>query len=333
MTTSSPAGGSNHRLGGRAWRVTAVLAALLLTASIHAPVPGWADPLPGREWFLDAAHLDAAGAWTRSTGTGVTVAVIDETGLDPGRPELAGSVVDSGYADLNATTLRPDGGSQGQFHATWAALLIAGHGGGAQGEQGLAPDAKILGLHLQTSSYLPDSLRYAVDHGARVVSISLTYPDEPAGLLDAVRYAQNHQVIVVASAGNEGRGANERKFPAACPGVVAVAGSDQHGQSWPGSESGPQITVAAPAVDIPLVYSNPPELTLSGTSFSAPLTAAEAALLLGIHPGWTAGQVIRTMITTASGGGGRIDDRLGYGIINPVAALNAPPPADTTNPL
>ncbi|WP_188316717.1 S8 family serine peptidase [Solihabitans fulvus] len=313
-------------------RAVAVFAVLLTAALAGAP-GALADALKDREWFLDAAHLNAAQAWPTSTGKGVTVAVVDTTGLDRNRAELTGSVVSSGTLTA-AGELRDDGGSQGQFHATWAALLIAGHPDSPDGQQGLAPGAKIISVHIPESpASVADAIRYAVDHGARVVSLSLAFDFAPTGICESVRYAQEHDVIVVASAGNDGQAFNPKKWPSSCAGSIAAAGSDQHGQAWPQSESGPQIVLAAPAVDIPLVYSDPSTLTLSGTSFCAPLIAGEAAMLISAHPDWTSGQIIRAMIASASGGGKRIDDHLGYGVIDPVAALRAARPAERSNPL
>jgi subtilisin family serine protease len=102
----------------------------------------------------------------------------------------------------------------------------------------------------------------------------------------------------------------------------------------PYSHSGSDVTVAAPGVDIEVPYPNGQYGLRSGTSQAAPWVSGEAALIIGLHPDWTAGQVIRVIIgNTVQGSGQRVDDHVGYGVIDPLKALGASAPTDTSNPL
>jgi hypothetical protein len=123
--------------------------------------------------------------------------------------------------------------------------------------------------------------------------------------------------------------------------VLDVSGVDSNGHKYSFGHSGPDVSVAAPANDIEVgVVNGQYDNTHSGTSFAAPWVSGEAALLIAAHPSWTSGQVVAAIIdnTVQSAGGQtkagtRVDDNVGYGLIDPVAALGAAEPSSTANPL
>ena len=140
--------------------------------------------------------LDAEAAWSVTRGAGVTVAVID-SGVNPDVSDLSGSVITG--PDYTGVSTSPASRNWG-VHGTWMASLIAGHGhdGGLSGVVGIAPAARILSIRVipdrgdpHYSQYereqetviqqsLADGIRYAVAHGAQVISMSIGY-SAPSG--------------------------------------------------------------------------------------------------------------------------------------------------------
>lgn len=308
------------------WSTTGVVAltgALLLTS---APVAS-ADQVRDAQWPLTV--YNAAKVWKTSQGAGVTVAVID-SGVDSSQPDLVGQVLPgkdfSGAGD-------PHKDNEG--HGTGMASLIAGHGHGASssaGVMGLAPKAKILPVRVDltkdkaaATATLASAVRYAVDQGASVINLSLgdsnSYPG--SRMAKAVAYAQEHNVVVVSAAGND---SGTVTYPAALPGVVAVAAVDQDLNHWSDSNTG-NVTVAAPGVDIAEVSPTTKSgyTVADGTSDAAAYVSAIVALLRSKYPDLTAGQIINRLVKSASflnnKGKTAPDKELGYGIARPGSAL------------
>ncbi|MDF3140198.1 MULTISPECIES: type VII secretion-associated serine protease mycosin [unclassified Streptomyces] len=282
--------------------------------------------------------------WAETQGEGVTVAVVD-SGVDASHPDLTGQV-------LKGKDFTGGGNAQEDRvgHGTSMASLIAGHGHGAgnsSGMVGLAPKAKILPLRtIQTEKDANHdetwaaAVRYAVDQGAKVVNLSFgndggkTLSDGRA----AIAYAQAHDVVVVASAGNDGSIAVEE--PAALPGVVAVGAVDKEGNRWEGSNTGKGLALMAPGVEI--LAADPTrsqQYSLSnGSSDATAYVSATAALVRAKYPELTAGQVINRLIKSASFLGHKglkaPDEEYGYGIIRPRQAVTMDIPAGPKeNPL
>jgi type VII secretion-associated serine protease mycosin len=317
---------------------TAALCANLAVLGL-APSPALADAVRDAQWQL--SDLDAASAWSQSTGAGVIVAVLD-SGVDDDHPDLVNQVL-AGADFVDGTT---DGRTDPVGHGTSVAALIAGRGDDNAGVEGIAPDAKILPVRVldeenryDDATTVADGLRWAVDHGARVVNMSLGGSERSAALAAAISYAYAHDVVVVACTGNEAPGApTDVWYPAREPGVLAVAGVTAAGDtgvtSWPGGLTGPYTVLSAPATD--LLGAKPGGYwRVEGTSFAAPLVAASAALIRARWPSMTAANVINRLIMTADdlGPNGR-DPRYGYGEVDPARALTATGiPSVTDNPL
>lgn len=260
-------------------------------------------------------------AWQLSEGEGVRIGLID-TGVAED-PDLADAVLPGAdFPDLGA----PAGDAIG--HGTTMALLIAGRGIGG-GTTGVAPKAKILPARLNGGA--DDAIaavRWAVDQGAKVVNMSLGTGHSTA-YDAALDYAREHDVVVVAAAGNAGedRGVTS---PADRPGVLAVSAVDGTGKFRDDvSVSGPEVAFAAPGVDI--TTSRPGEQApTSGTSQAAALVSGVVALVRSRYPDLTAAQVTDQLARTAKdlGAPGR-DDLYGHGLIDPVAALSTAPDTGT----
>jgi type VII secretion-associated serine protease mycosin len=313
----------------RAVGTTALTGALILAAASTAS----ADQTRRDQWALDV--LQAESAWQVSTGKGVTVAVID-TGVNAAHQDLKGNVLKGKDFVDGDDDASPEGSDSNLStnHGTEMASLIAGHGhgtGAADGVMGLAPDAKILPIRWGGGSFA-DEIRYAVDRGASVISMSVStsheFPEDRA----AVAYAIQHDVLIVVASGNEGE-SGQIDFPGEFPGVLTVGGVGKNGTIWEGSNYGPQVLLTAPATDI--VSAGWPGNRLrigTGTSDSAAFTSAAAALIKSKFPDLTAGQIANRLVKTAvlpgsAKGLALPDEKYGYGAIRPFAALTQDIPA------
>jgi serine protease len=282
------------------------------------------DTYRGIQWALDT--LQAETAWNLHQAIGQVVAVVD-TGVDGSHPDLAAHLL-RGFDEMTGSG---DGRTDPDGHGTHVAGIISAVGGNCQGVAGLADGASILPVRVLgadgsgDASTVAAGIIWAADHGATVINLSLGGGDDPS-MAAAVSYAQSKDVVVVAAAGNEREDGNPVEYPAAYPGVVAVAATDYADASAPFSETGSYVTLAAPGVHIastyPVALGYGPYVYLDGTSMASPYAAASAALVRAAGPTLTATQVINELTSTAQdlGSAGR-DDEFGAGLIDPLAAL------------
>ncbi|MEU4118128.1 type VII secretion-associated serine protease mycosin [Kitasatospora sp. NPDC028055] len=325
-------------------RGTAVLAAGTLIWSVTAPSAS-ADQIRDHQWALKTFGAEAK-VWPVSQGDGVVVGVID-TGVNQDHQDLTGQVLPG--ADFSGG--KTDGRADSDGHGTGMASLIAGHGHGSQaGVMGLAPKAKILPVKVGTEgddstpqqSGFADAIRFAVDHGARVVNVSLGGSLRlDSELRKAVDYAVSKDVVLVAGVGNSGDDPDGVRYPAAFPGVVAVGAVDSNGGVWDRSTPGPETTLVAPGADIyrATAKSSTSYGAGNGTSDSTAYVSATAALIRSKYPDLSAGQVINRLIKSATPpANGTVvpNNHYGYGLLDPAKALEPNPAVDNgpkANPL
>jgi serine protease len=331
---------SPRRLGAAA--LAGFLALGLSAGPAHAGPSPDADPNPlvgdsvrEQQWHLKT--LDVPGAWVYADGAGITVAVID-SGVDATHPDLQGQVLPG----LDLVDPKGDGDTDLVGHGTTVAALIAGRGDDNAGVIGIAPKAKILPVRVlnEENRYndaiiVAKGVRWAVDHGARVINLSLGGNGSSPALAAALDYAFAKDVVVVACTGNVSASSTDDVwYPAREPGVIAVAGMERDGDLlWSGSITGKETVVTAPATD--LVGARPGGYwKVQGTSFAAPMVAGTAALIRSRWPSMPAGEVINRIIKTAKdrGAPGR-DPVYGFGLVDPTGALTAQVPAVFDNPL
>ncbi|MGW1766142.1 type VII secretion-associated serine protease mycosin [Streptomyces sp. NPDC002073] len=306
-------------------RASAALAGLLLAGA--AAAPAHAESIRSMQWHLDS--MQAEEIWKISTGQGVTVAVIDSGVARV--PELEGQVV-PGKDLANA-----EGDERVDYdsHGTAVASVIAanGKGPGGDGAFGLAPGAKILPIRVSqggggeaANESFDKAIRFAADSDAEIINISMVSADS-ARFAEAVKYALSRGKLIFAGAGNDGDSGNRVLYPAATPGVVAVAAVDRSANATKESQHGPQVDLAAPGADIVTACSSDTGLCKThGTSDATALASASAALIWAEHPDWTNNQVLRVMLNTAGkprDGVGR-NDYVGHGVVRPRIALTRP---------
>ncbi|MGW5495893.1 type VII secretion-associated serine protease mycosin [Streptomyces olivaceoviridis] len=291
----------------------------------------------GTPWSLQRVNLDEL--WSQSKGKDVKVAVID-TGVDTANPQLTRAVAASlGHNFLPSKDSKGEpidrGNSQGTTdtvgHGTRVAGIIAARPMKGTGFVGLAPEATIVPIKQNdaeghgTARTLVQAIRHAIKVKAGVINISqdtanAIAPDED--LHRAVDEALAAGIVVVASAGNDGLGGNQKKtYPASYDGVLAVAASDRNNERAAFSQSGDFVGVAAPGVDMISTVPKGGHCPDNGTSFSAPFVAGVAALIKAKHNDWTPREIVAQIEQTAERSIAGHDIRVGWGVVDPVRAL------------
>ncbi|WP_330298877.1 type VII secretion-associated serine protease mycosin [Streptomyces sp. NBC_00503] len=309
-----------------------------------------------RPWALQRLLLDELWADTKGRtkdGKSVRVAVID-TGVDRVNPQLSGALdIGAGRDFLDP---KGDGTIDTVGHGTKVAGLIAGRAQPGTGFVGIAPEATIIpvrqndGQGAGNAGTLADAIKHAVDKGAQIINISQDTDvplSQDSTLGQAVKKAIESNVVVIASAGNDGLSGQKRPtYPAAFPGVLAVGSSDRNNERAAFSQPGSFIGIAAPGVDMVSTVPGFGQCVDNGTSFSAPYVAGVAALVRAKHPQWSAQEVVWQLQNTAERSVNGHDDYVGWGVVDPVRALSqdhetpkapvpdaGPPPAVAPEPV
>ncbi|HEY2903415.1 MAG TPA: S8 family serine peptidase [Polyangia bacterium] len=302
------------------------------------------DPCFRYQWHLRQVGLPEA--WKLGQGKGVVVAVID-TGV-------------SRVGDLSETTFAPGfnfiannpNADDDHGHGTHVAGTIAQSTNNGRGVAGVAFGATIMPIKVLSArgsgsmAGIAQGIRWAADHGAQVINMSLGGPIPVGTIGSAVKYARAHGVTVVAAAGNDGSG--RVSYPARYPGVIAVAATQFDETTTFYSNWGKEIDIAAPGgnvrVDqngdgqpdgvlqhtiVPGDTARTDYLWFMGTSMASPHVAGVAALIIGagISKPEAVEQILldtaRKPRAKAADGpsGDRVDDHYGAGVVDAAAAL------------
>ena len=330
---------------------SAVVAARLRADSrVEAVVPdveisatGWpADSAPSDPLYgplqADLRLMDVPEAWTTTTGTGITVAVLD-TGMFTAHRDLDAVPVVSPWNEIDGSTDITDGNG----HGTHVIGEIAAETNNGQGIAGIAPGVTIMPVKVLDAagngdfSDLLDAIDYARVHGAQVISMSLVGSPSRAAVnwfQPTINAAHAAGITMVAAAGNSGD--STVGYPCAFVHVLCVAATDDADAKAPFSVHNQYVDIAAPGVNIVSTFNTGGYAYMSGTSMSTPHVAAVAALVRAAHPGDTVDQVDAALLTTAVdlGSAGR-DDVFGWGRVDAAAAVDAAPtlmPTPTATP-
>jgi subtilisin family serine protease len=248
-------------------------------------------------------QIGLANAQKISTGQGVIVAVLD-TGLCADHPLLQSNLT-AGYDFVKMTGTFLDAGNGLDDDGNGVVDDYVGHGTHVAGIiVSAAPGVQIMPIRVLDSDgvgtywEVSQGIHYAVDHGAKVINMSLTAPRLTSSLSDAIAYAAAHGVIIVAAAGNNDPGPN---YPAGYSDPLAVigVGASDRGDviaSFSGGLPG-DTDVFAPGVDIYSSFPYNGYALGTGTSMAAPIVAAEAAMLIARHPFWSAAEIEQRIIS------------------------------------
>ena len=323
--------------------LVALAAALVALASPAAAAPG---PSDAPEYWFDDWQLSTLWA-DGARGQGVTIAEVD-TGVNAQLPELHGRIlsgIDLGRHGNGHVDRERDAFGHG---TAMASIMVARPG--LLNITGIAPAARILPIAVPlngtTDAGAPDkvpaAIRYAADHHAQIISMSLGGKRNPR--LDAepckdaeqaaIYYALRKGALVIASVGNNGPKKNAIEDPGVCLGVLSVGAVDESGTVASFSSREPYLTLVAPGVNVPSLsriagqaYSG------DGTSQATAITSAVAALVWSRYPNLDARGVAARILATLDNHRSKPSPDYGYGVLNGYDAVTASVPSTAPNPV
>ena len=279
----------------------AATAAALLAGVLPARAAN--DPYRDKQWGLDQIH--ASESWAASKGAGVTIAIVD-SGIDLTHPDLQSKIVSHVRCIDNCVS----GGDDDNGHGSHVAGIAAASTNNGIGISGVAPSAKLMAVKVLGSdgtgwcSDIGLGVRWAADHGADVINLSLSPSalglDVGCGLQAAAEYAWDKGVVVVVVAGNDGLvnlyGSSKlivvgATGPDDAPTSYSNAGADIYA---PGGETSGNCT---PSTCVFSTYKNGQYASIDGTSMAAPHVSGVAAQL--VAKGYSNTQVQSRILSTA----------------------------------
>lgn len=298
------------------------------------------------QWGLDT--VNAYEAWDIARGEHDVVVAVLDTGIDWNHPDIAPNIwsdADGYYGynfidgnrfpmDDNINSYDELGGwapNTYTYHGTHVAGVVGAAIGNSIGIAGMA-QVRMMAVKVMndsgegTDSTVASGVRWAVDHGADIVTMSLGVDGSSSVLSSAISYASNRGVVAVAASGNDG--ASYVSYPAAYPSVIAVGAVDDTNHRASFSNYGTGLDVMAPGVQI---YStqggsatpNGAYQYLSGTSTAAPFVAGVAALMLSVNPALSPVEIGAVLNSTAQDLTSMTgyDATTGWGIVDAFAAV------------
>jgi len=243
--------------------------------------------------------------WNYTLGDGVVVAIID-TGIVASNLEFKNSISTLSYNSVTRTVgiseVTDDDG-----HGTSVASILAANHNNRNAMAGVAPNVELMviktnTLNLENESRFSendiiDAIYYAVDNNADIINMSLGGEGYNQLTQDAINYAYENQVIVVAAAGNEGN--DSIIYPASYNNVVSVAAADDNKEIASFSVYNEYVDISAPGVDIVNITMNNDVVIGSGTSFAAPIVSGVLALYKSVYPNEDIEKLINKLYSSA----------------------------------
>lgn len=303
--------------------------------AVPAPAnPAPADPLPAdpqaaeipndtlyQQYQWNLPMIETNKGWSISKGSNDVIVAVVDTGVDLTHSDLKGQLLD-GYNVIDPS--KPPQDDVG--HGTHVAGIIAALVNNNEGVAGMTWYNKILPVKVLDSSgagtsySVAEGIIWATDHGAKVINLSLGNYAEAQFLHDAIKYAFDRDVVLIAATGNDNT--DRPGYPAAYPEVFAVSATDYNRKKASFSNYGNYIDVVAPGATIASTYLDNQYAALSGTSMASPHVAALAALIRSKNPALTNTEVMDIMRRTSIdlGNPGR-DEIFGYGQVDVIKAL------------
>ncbi|WP_440111135.1 S8 family peptidase [Paenibacillus sp. QZ-Y1] len=273
------------------------------------------------QWNLPA--IETNRGWNITKGNKDVIVAVVDTGVDLTHPDLKGKLLD-GYnvVDPGSKPLDDVG------HGTHVAGIIGAIVNNNEGVAGISWYNKVLPVKVLDNSgsgttyAVAEGIIWAADHGAKVINMSLGNYADAQFLHDAIKYAFDRDIVLIAATGNDN---TERPgYPAAYPEVFAVSATDPDMTKASYSNYGDYVDVMAPGSSIASTYPNNQYAALSGTSMASPHVAALAGLIRSLNPDLTNTEVMDLMRQSVIDLGDPGHDKYyGYGQVDVYKALQA----------
>jgi thermitase len=323
------------------------------------------DPLYSSQWSHQMTKAESG--WDIQKGNKTVKIAILDTGVDythedlknniPNCSAATGCTANSGYdyVDIDTQayidngytlvagedyTAQDNNPADKNGHGTHCAGIAAGVGGNSIGISGVCPNCTIMPVRIGfsinsgngevgTMEYddIANGLKYAADNGAKIISMSFGGPDSSV-IKDAINYASSLGVVLIAAAGNNYTDDTTYSYPAAYPGVISVAATDQQDKKASFSNYGYWVSVAAPGVNILSTVPKTGAISdssgykaISGTSMATPYVAGLAGLILSKNPAWTP-QQIEKILKKGVDNPAETRNYIGTGRVNNASILN-----------
>ncbi len=282
------------------------------------------------EYQWNLPQIATESGWSVSKGSDDIVVAVIDTGVQADHPDLQGRLVEG--VNIVDPSSPPD---DDVGHGTHVAGIISASVNNGEGVAGMTWYTKIMPIKALDSTgagstySVAEGVLWAVDHGADVINMSLGNYAQAEFLHDALKYAYDHGVVLVAASGNDNT--DRPGFPAAYPEVLAVAATNPDKSKAEYSNYGDYIDIAAPGTSIPSTYPGSRYAALSGTSMASPHVAALASLVRAVNPQLSNDEVMDVLRRTAQdlGPEGK-DNDFGYGEIDVKSALQSVSGASTS---
>lgn len=288
------------------------------------------------DWSL--AMTGTPDTWKQTQGEGVKVAILD-TGCYLAHFDLDGAIEDA--ADFTGSRFGP---IDKNAHGTFCAGVVAARQNDS-GCVGVAPRAKLLiGKCLGddgsgSSRMVAQSIRWAIDKKADVISMSLGSPQPSQEIHEAIKAAVAAGIHVCAAAGNSGPNPGTVEWPGKFPECITVGAINKQRQVSRFSSRGPEVCCLAPGEAVTSLGIRTPLVQMSGTSMATPFVAGVVALCVAKHkkqggatpvntPKQMKEHLQKTAVDVDAPG---FDPNAGWGLVSPLDVLkDATPPVPPT---
>jgi len=280
------------------------------------------DPGYGDQWHHQT--VNSPQAWDVTTGSKSVLTAVCDTGFDTDHPDLSGNLrLDLAYNAQDDSDYVEDANG----HGTGSAGTLGAVGNNARGVAGVNWNVDIIPVRIAISdsnssayiSTMAKCIEYAADNGARIVNLSyggIQY----STINSAAQYLRAKGGLLFMSAGNDN--VDNSNFPDYLS-FIGVGATNQQNNKASFSSWGTYVDITAPGVSILTTYKNGQYVYYSGTSFSSPLTAGIAALMVAANPAITVEEIENGLFSTATDIGASGDDNVfGHGLVNAQAAID-----------
>lgn len=302
-------------------------------------LPPWNPPVTDSDPYINDQYaldmLNVHEAWLETTGSiEVMIAIID-TGIDTDHDEFLNRISPLSYnsrtKQVGISYVEDDNG-----HGTLVAGVIGANKDNSKGIAGIVQNSQILVIKANnledplteeiesksfTDASIIEGIYYAADQGAQVINMSLGSSSANTLMQQAINYARNLGVILVAASGNDG--VSSKFYPASFDGVISVSAVNENETIWEQSNYNDKVDISAPGSLILSTSLNNGYATASGTSLAAPQVSGVIGLMLAYFTEFDSNQIIQQLLSSAVDKGTiGYDVYFGEGIVNAAAALN-----------